>query len=186
MIQALRLSVVIASALVASVAAAQQDACREVLPPSLREALESANPVHRVPGESDSSSSCVPDRQRSGGNMCLLVAGGDFTGSGESTFAVLMPSRSGKDAPKLVVAVRTGGEWRLTTLSVGQSPRVSNLVLSTLAPGEYRETPAVLPDGVTGRIVKSRHAGFMVAGCDTWASGYFLLGKTWFTLALSD
>jgi hypothetical protein len=181
----LRLSIGIALLIAASFPVAAQETCGALLPNDLRASLQAANPAHRVPLESDSTSACVLDRRRSGGSLCLLAMAADFSGTGAASFAVVMPSRNGKDAPKLIVAIRTGAEWKLASLRMGQ-PVVSHLVVSTLPPGEYRETTAALPDGVTGRVVKSKHSGFMVSSCESWANGYFLLGDEWFSLALSD
>lgn len=164
-----------------------QDACEGLVPPALGALLSSQHLAHRLPLVADSGESlCRRDRIRAGRSECLLATTADFDGNGQDDYAVLMPPLKAGEAPLLVTAFgQNGGGWKLRQLKVGMR-RPEGLVLSVLKPGEYGETPAVLPDGVSGRKVSSRHSGLLFGLCDSWAEGYFYLGDGWYSIALTD
>jgi hypothetical protein len=115
------------------------------------------------------------------------AASGDFNGDGKADYAVILPSRAGQTPPLFLVAFATDSEWRVQQLSIDQSLiRVDGYVLRTIPPGTYKETPAILPTGVTGRTLTSKTDGILMGRCESWVNGHFYIGRHWFTLALSD
>lgn len=162
------------------------DACEIIIPARLRTILLSHNTRHRMPRVSDSKASpCWNDRVRQGRTECLLAITTDFDGDGQRDYAVIMPARNAQERPLLVTAFGDKSGWKLEPLKIGTQPP-NGMILEILEPGEWRETPAVLPTGVIGRKVSSKNPGLMVGTCESWADGYFYLDGRWFSIALTD
>ena len=168
-----------------SLVAAERDACQILIPSSLQLELERAHPDHRLPRENDETSSCKADRKKRNDNDCLLATQGDFDGNGQVDYVMVLPSRHGDAAPQFVAAFADASAWKVQPLRIGTAP-VKELLVDRLPAGVYRETLAVLPEGVTGRTVTSKHDGVMLASCDSWMTGYFFIRDAWFMVALSD
>jgi hypothetical protein len=163
-----------------------RDACRLQIPPLLVRQLEARYPKNRLPSASDSRSMCVKDHVRRGTGNCLLVTSGDFDGNGQEDIAVLMPAVKKRVAPKLVAARRLGSDWKLEEVPAGPYGAVERLVLTSLPPHDYKETPAAPQSGETRRVLRLDHDGLGLQVCDSWMNGYFRVRGKWKGFALSD
>lgn len=167
--------------LLATSAGASADPCQALLPAALTRQLEAENTLHRIPRAGDATCPLLKRK-----HACLLATAGDFNGDGQQDYAVIMPFQKGAGPPRFLVAFGDGGGWKLHQITVVHLQTIDRFIISTLPPGPYRETAAVLPSGVTGRSLRTKTDGIMLESCGTTSTGLFYLGDGWFTLTLSD
>jgi hypothetical protein len=164
-------------------AASGPDACAVLVPRGVVQRLQKKYPTHRIPLAADSHSSCVRNRVRAGAGGCPLVTSGDFDGDGYDDLAVLLPAKQGKYPPKLVVAMRLRKAWTIEEVPMGTDPQIRRLVLETLPPQLYQDSPAVTSNP---RSIRTDHDGLAMSACESWSNGYFRVDGKWKRLSLSE
>ncbi len=176
-----------------SVVHGSTEPCSAAMPVSLRSALEVRFPSFRVPVVNDNLPFDIEYDKENGGDGCLGVAEGDYNGDGQQDRALLLTAVTSQEDSRQVVltVVGFGGQngWQLEVLRDWGRTSRDGLYVSTVPPGEYKQTEALSePPDAPGGVVEIRSRNEAVATGVTESSRvvYVWIDGRWFHVWVAD
>lgn len=144
-------------------AAARADACQNLLPQSLADALARTYPAERIPLEYDNAPEDVAQRVAQGESACLGVASGELTGERVRDYVIALTARQGGSGRAVLALPRRGG-WHLLPLQEWPAHTRVNHRVGVLPPGHYAAPRAAARPGGDERAELDCPAGAALVG----------------------
>ena len=176
--------------------ARQADACSQLLPVTVRRLVESTYPGAHIASLNDYSAEDIR-LFRGEKQDCPGIARADVNGDGRPDFGVIVTSKQ-KHVLVLAAVSQAVEKWRLDLLiDWGREGRGSvahsTIYVSRTAPGTYRDMFTVDPapseyvqEPGRVRTFHAKRDGFVFGGIEASGVAYFLKGRRWVHLWVSD
>jgi hypothetical protein len=167
-----------------AVGAPPPDACAAALPEDLRKAASREFPGGKLPKQSDNLSEDIQYHLDHGGDACLGVSTGSFTGRGKKDYGFLLVDRK---EVWLIVATLKGKTWRFEKVWKGSTDYRLRLFVDKAAPGKFEDCCL---DGELGpgQVVTftSDHEVVVTGLTESSDIAFFKTAKGWVHVWLSD
>jgi hypothetical protein len=178
-------SYLVAFALAIGDGPAHRDACASALPADLRAAALREFPGSDLPRQSDNLPDDIKYNRDHGGNGCLGVAKGSFTGRGKKDLAFLLTE---KDKVWLVIATSHGVAWNFEKVwEAGPSDYRLRLYVDVASPGKFDDCCLDAEPG-PGQVVTftSDHEVVVTGATESTGIAFFKTPKGWVHVWISD
>ncbi len=168
-----------------AVGAPPPDACAAALPKDLKIAASREFPGGKLPKQSDNLSEDIQYHLDHGGNGCLGVSTGSFTGRGKKDYGFLLVDRK---EVWLIVATIQGKAWRFEKVwKAGPADYRMRLFVDKVGPGKYDECCLDGEPG-PGQVLTftSNHEVVVTGATESTDIAFFKTSKGWVHVWLSD
>jgi len=170
-----------------SLAQSHADACQNLLPRSLSDALARAYPGYRTPLETDNAPDDIEYNRDHGGSGCLGVGIGELTGEGKQDYVIGLTARKGRGG-RVVIAMPRKGGWHFQDLRSGSEATRFLQYVEVVEAGRFDR-----PGSVTTPLQPGERAGLVcphpaarVGTVEASATVYCYQEGRWLSVIVAD
>ena len=177
----------------ASYAQSQSDACADLIPISVQNAVATKYPSLRIVRVSDySAKDIASERQYHEGSPCLGVASALVNTDATPDFAFLITSAS-RHSLLIAALSASSSSWRVETVMDFGNDGIGRSFVNSQRPGAYTDLYARAagpgkfePEPGRVRTFRARRPGFVAGAMEASSIAFFHTGRRWVHLWLSD
>jgi len=177
----------------ASYAQSQSDACADLIPISVQNAVATKYPSYRIVRVSDySAKDIASERQYHEGSPCLGVASALVNTDATPDFAFLITSAS-RHSLLIAALSASSSSWRVETVMDFGNDGIGRSFVNSQRPGAYTDLYARAdgpgkfePEPGRVRTFRARRPGFVAGAMEASSIAFFHTGRRWVHLWLSD